>query len=368
MALSRSDDHLVAALDFPDRPEPVPAEPPPEERVGRLRRLGRALKPSSWLQGFSLRRGMRRALPWLLLWLALLALLIVVLFRNIVVVVRDGQAGVLYRMFDEGIETEQVFGEGIHLIWPWDTMSIYNRRVQTVMHEFSVLTNRGLPISLRLAIRYYLEYEMIGVLHQTVGENYVNTIVIPQIESVLRRDIGRRNPEDIYTNKEGILTSIVLRAIEEAGQKFVNIDDIIIRSVELPQDVKDAIDDKIVQQQRWQAYEFRLAAERQEAERKRIEAEGVRTFNTLIAESLVEPVLRYRGVEATKELAASANAKVIVIGGADGLPLILNTGDQPAASAAAGPAASEPSAAPPSADAPAAALPAAAAPAGGGRE
>lgn len=301
----------------------------------QAQRLGQAIGSVKWRlplrrprwRGFSLRRGLRKSIPWLLLVLVLIAIAALYLYREIVVLVKDGEAGVLYRTFQDGVDTEQIFGEGIHFIYPWDAMTIYNRRIQTTLHEFKVLTNKGLPISLSLAIRYYPEYEMIGVLHQTVGPDYVNTIVIPQIESVLRRDIGRRNPEDIYTNKEGILTSIVLRAIEEAGQKFVQIDDIIIRSVELPQDVKDAIDDKIVQQQLWQAYEFRLAAERQEAERKRIEARGVSDFNALIAESLQDDVLSYRGIEATKELAQSTNSKLVIIGGANGLPLILNTGD-----------------------------------------
>ncbi|MBI1209817.1 MAG: prohibitin family protein [Azospirillum sp.] len=257
---------------------------------------------------------------------ALLVMLLVVLYfwSGIVVVIHSGEAGALYRLFLGGTVTDYVYPEGIHIVWPWNRMYIYNVRVQTVMHEFSVLTNKGLPIRLKLAIRYHPEYEMVAILHKRVGPDYVNTIVVPQIESVLRRNIGKHDPEDIYTNKEGILTDIIVKAIEEAGQKFVFIDDIIIRTVDLPDDVKHAIEEKLVHQQRFQAYEFRLAAERQEAERKRIEAQGIRDYQATIAETLTDKILKWQGIHATEEIANSNNAKVVVVGNGDkGLPIIL---------------------------------------------
>ena len=217
------------------------------------------------------------------------------------------------------------------MIYPWDRMYIYNTRIQTKLHEFDVLTNKGLPITLHLAIRYRPEYEMVGLLHKRVGPNYVDTIVVPQIESVMRRNIGQQNPEDIYTNKEGILTNIVIAAIEETGQKFVYIEDIIIRAVILPDDVRDAIEEKLVHQQRFQAYEFRIDRERQEAERKRIEAEGIRDYQSIVNETLDNELIRWQGVQATLELAKSPNSKVVVIGaGENGLPIILGNQDPPA--------------------------------------
>ncbi len=294
-----------------------PAGPAPHDTDGRARRLAAQV-----------RRGVRRTaeslLPVALITVLVVGLALIYLFNHIVIVIRSGEAGALYRLFYGGTQTDYVYPEGIHILWPWNKMHIYNTRVQTVLHEFKVLTNKGLPIELKLAIRYHPEYEMVGLLHQRVGPNYVNTIVVPQIESVLRRNIGRRDPEDIYTNKEGILTDIIVRAIEEAGQKFVYIDDIIIRSVTLPEAVKLAIDEKLVYQQQWQAYEFRLARETQEAERKRIEAQGIRDYQATIAETLDEKVLQWQGIQATVSLSESENSKVVVIGsGENGLPIIL---------------------------------------------
>lgn len=272
-----------------------------------------------WVQ-----RTASRALPYASIGVLVVILVVMYYWNTVVVVIKSGEAGALYRMFEGGTVTDYVYPEGIHVLWPWNRMYIYNTRVQTTYHEFNVLTNKGLPIILKLAIRYHPEYEMVALLHKRVGPNYVETIVVPQIESVLRRNIGKNDPEDIYTNKEGILTDIIVKAIEEAGQKFVYIDDIIIRTVDLPQDIKDAIEEKLVHQQRWQAYEFRLAAEQQEAERKRIEAQGIRDYQATVAETLSTEILRWQGIQATEHISTSDNAKVVVVGnGENGLPIIL---------------------------------------------
>lgn len=255
----------------------------------------------------------------------LLAILLgLYLWNALIVVIKSGEAGALYRPFGGGTVTDFVYPEGLHFMKPWNKMHVYNIRVQTVLHEFEVLTNKGLTIKLTLAVRYHPEREMVGLLHQKVGPDYVDTIVIPQIESVLRRNVGKHDPEDIYTNKEGILTDIIVKAIEEAGQKFVFIDDIIIRTVALPDEIRRAIKDKLVHQQRWHAYEFILATSRREAERKRIESQGIRDYQATINETLTADLVLWEGIKATRDLASSTNSKIVVIGsGQGGLPVIL---------------------------------------------
>jgi len=105
----------------------------------------------------------------------------------------------------------------------------------------------------------------------------------------------------------------------------VKIDDVVITEVELPARIKAAIEAKLEEQQLAEAYVFKLEREKKEAERKRIEASGIRDYNTMIEASLSEKVLKWKGVEATRELATSSNAKMVVIGGKDGLPVILDT-------------------------------------------
>lgn len=262
--------------------------------------------------------------PGLVVFGLLFMLAVAVLWPRIVISIRPGEGGVLYKRLFVGTVVDYVYPEGLHIIWPWNEMTIYDSRVQLVMHEFDVLTNKGLPIHLRIAVRFHPEYELLGVLHQQVGPDYVHKIILPQIESVLRKNIGQHNPEDIYTNKEGILSKIILLALEETGRKYVRIDDIIIRSLELPELVRKAIEEKLVYEQQYQAYDFRLKKEKQEAERKRIEAAGIRDYQATISATLNDQLILWQGVEATLQLAQSPNSKVVVVGaGKNGLPVIL---------------------------------------------
>jgi regulator of protease activity HflC (stomatin/prohibitin superfamily) len=267
----------------------------------------------------------KRKIPLLIVIILILLLLLVFFWNRIVITISSGEAGVLYQRLFGGTVTDYVYAEGIHLVLPWDTMYIYNVRIQTKLHDFEVLTNRGLPITLTLAIRYRPEYETVGILHQQVGPDYVNTIIVPQIESELRKQIGHYNPEDIYVNKENILSEIFVSALEELAQKYVKVNDVVIRAVTLPPEVKQAIENKLVEEQLHQAYVFKLKREEQEAERKRIEARGIRDYQEIISKTLNDRLIKWQGIQATLQLSESENAKVIVIGGGkDGLPIIGN--------------------------------------------
>jgi regulator of protease activity HflC (stomatin/prohibitin superfamily) len=279
---------------------------------------------------------LKRKIPFLIIITLILFWVLFFFWSRIVITIQSGEAGVLYWRFFGGTETDHVYPEGIRLVAPWDQMFIYNVRVQTVLHELEVLTNRGLPIHLDLAIRFQPEYETVGVLHQEVGPDYINTIIVPDIDSVLRKNLGHYNPEDIYINKENILTKIIVQALNELGQKYVKIHSIVIRRVVLPAPIKQAIEDKLVEEQRYETYHFKLKREEQEAERRaieatgiakkrRIEAEGIRDYQKIIRESLDADILKWHGIEASLKLSESDNAKVIVIGaGKDGLPIIGN--------------------------------------------
>lgn len=240
------------------------------------------------------------------------------------VTIKSGEAGVLYRRFSTGTETDYVYPERLHFVLPWNTMYIYSVRVQTLKHELSVLTNKGLPITLKLAIRYHPEYEMLGVLHKKVGTDYVNRIVLPQIESVLRKKIGKLDPEDVYTNKAGVLTKILATAIEETMRNYVVVKDIIIRGIELPETIRDAIESKLVEQEKLKRYSYTLEVAKKEAGRKVIEATGIKDYQDIISATLTEKLIQWQGVQATREIAKSKNSKVVIIGSGDGgLPVIL---------------------------------------------
>ncbi|MFZ4406129.1 MAG: prohibitin family protein [Paracraurococcus sp.] len=284
------------------------AKPPPVDR-----------KLDGWMVPFMRLGG--RLTAWIF---GALLLVLVVLWHRVVYVVPAGGGGVMWQMFFGGTVTDYVYAEGIHIMFPWDRFTIYDTRVQVVESDLTVLTNKGLPIELKLTIRFHPDYDTLALLDQKVGKDYVSKIVKPTVESVLRRNIGREDPESIYTNKEGVLSSIVSRAIEEASEQFVSIDDVIIRQVTLPEPLRDAINAKLTFQQQAEAYEFRLTSEKLEAERKRIEGEGTSAWHRIIRESLTPELLKWEAIRVDGEIAKSPNAKILIMNGANSNQLNLN--------------------------------------------
>ncbi len=255
---------------------------------------------------------------------AVLLLVIVVLWERVIYIVPVGGGGVMWQLFFGGTVTDYVFGEGIHIMFPWDRFTVYDTRTQVVETDFTALTNKGLPIDMKLTIRFHPDYDTLGLLDQRVGKDYVGKIVKPTVESVLRRYIGREEPESIYTNKEGVLSSIISRAIDETSEQFVSIDDVIIREVSLPAPLREAITTKLAYQQQADAYEFRLAGEKLEAERKRIEAEGTSNANRILREGLTPDLLKWEAIRVQGDLAKSANTKVLIMDGARSAQPLIN--------------------------------------------
>ncbi len=254
--------------------------------------------------------------------LVMTALVTILLWQRIFVSVKPGEAGVLYRLFT-GTEVERVYRPGLHVIPPWNTMIHYETRKQLVMYSFDVLSVRGLPVHLELAIRYQPEYEQLGILHQRIGPDYVNRVVTPQTQSVMRRDLSQYTAVQIYTNAGGLLNEAIVLAREEVGRNYVVAEDIVIRTISLPASVKQAIEDKLTQRELLQSYVFRLQTAEEEAERKRNAARGIRDYQSRVDATLSNRLLEHAGIKATKQLAVSKNARVIVIGGDDnGLPLV----------------------------------------------
>ncbi len=242
------------------------------------------------------------------------------------ITINPGQGGVLWRRFLGGTVVDTVYPEGTHFVPPWDKMYLYNTRVQEIKHEMDVLSVNGLMFHLSLSIRVRPDYDFLAVLHQQVGPNYISMIVIPEVESVLRSLMGTYKPEEVYTTQRGIIQKTIRNSFTQLSAHYIIIDDVIIREVELPPRIKEAIENKLKQQQLAQEYEHIIEKEKKERSRKIIEAHGIKRFQEIVSQSLTSKLLKWKGIEATLELAKSQNAKVVVIGrGEDGLPIILDT-------------------------------------------
>lgn len=237
----------------------------------------------------------------------------------------SGHKGVLFKRFGGGLDKENIYGQGFHVVMPWNTMFVYDVRLNEAYEVMEVLARNGLTIKVDMSYRFRPEAERIGYLHNNVGEDYHRRIVIPELRSATREVIGKYNPEELYSSKrEVIQTEIFESTIEACEANDIIIDAVLIREVELPQSLQEAIERKLREEQAALEYEFRLERERQEAERRIIEAEAMAEANRLISQSLNPNILKNKGIEATLDLANSQNSKVIVIGsGGDGLPIIL---------------------------------------------
>ena len=259
---------------------------------------------------------------------------VIYLANRIFILVGPGEAGVLFRRLTDGTETVNIRGEGLAIIAPWNKLFLYNVRVQEHATTVEALSTNGLMISVVVSVRYYPDYGKLGLLHQKVGPDYAEKVVMPEVIAGVREIIGRYRPEELYTEKTSAISDAIIQTVVRAvSEKFIVLDDVNIKSIKLPLLVTQAIEAKLQQEQLAQEYEFRLRREIEEAKRLDTQAKGLANYNRQVSETLSPELLRFKGIEATLELSKSNNSKVIVIGaGQDGLPLILNP-DGPASKA-----------------------------------
>lgn len=251
--------------------------------------------------------------------------LFIILTNTTFLTIDPGEKGVLFKRFGGGLEKEKVYGQGFHIVMPWNKMYIYDVRINEAFENMEVLSSNGLNIKVELSFRFRPKADKIGYLHDEIGPDYLERIIRPEIRSATREIIGKYLPEELYSSKrETIQVEIFERTSEAMQDKHLFLDAVLIREVALPQTLKDAIERKLKEEQASLEYDFRLDKERKEAERKIIEAQAKAEANRILTKSLSDKILRDKGIDATLELANSPNSKIIVIGGGDeGLPLIL---------------------------------------------
>lgn len=253
----------------------------------------------------------------------LLMAVVLVLATTGCVRIPSGHAGVLWRFF--GGTEDEVYGEGVHIVPPWNAMYVYSVRRQDRKEDLRILANNGLEVALEASIRYRPVTAELADLHVEIGPNYYEVILAPVVRAEARKVGGRYTPEEIYSTKREAVEGEFFEAVTQAIRgKHVNVEAILVRDVDLPSTIKQAIGEKLEEEQKALKMAFTLNRERQEAERKRIEAQGIADFQRIVAQGITESLLRWKGIEATQQIAESANAKVVVIGsGKDGLPIIL---------------------------------------------
>ena len=240
--------------------------------------------------------------------------------------IEAGERGVLFRRFGDGLDKENIYTPGFHVVAPWNSMYVYEVREQQISEGFEVLSSNGLTIGTDITVRVAPQPNRIGELHETFGTEYAKRLIIPEVRSAVREVIGRYTPEELYSTKRDEVEKSIQTSLEEAlGDNYIDLRATLIRDIELPTRVQAAIEQKLEAEQEAQRYEFLLVQESKEAERKIIEAQAKADANDILTKSLNDRILQDKGIEATLQLAQSPNAKVVIVGGGDngGLPLIL---------------------------------------------
>lgn len=288
-----------------------------------------------------------RRISYGVVFFVLIAVFILIIFwERMVFVVPAGHAAVVWHSLRASIVGDYVparpVGQGLHVIWPWDRYYLYDQRLMTHTESYQLVSLDGLHFETDMIFRWRVVPAHIVELNQAVGQDYLHSLLIPEIGSILRRLVATYEAEAIYTTarneiQDAVYAEVTAQSLPNGIGKFgededagvtITLIDTLMTSMRLPQTIQDAIERKIAESELVEEYEFRVEREALESERKAVEADGIRRFQETVAPAITDSYLKWQGIEATLKLAESSNAKVVVIGNSDsGLPLILDTGD-----------------------------------------
>ena len=239
-------------------------------------------------------------------------------------VIPAGQVGVVDFF---GVVSDNTLKSGINLVNPMARVIKFSVKTQEIKEEMDVPSKEGLTVGLEISVLFHLNPEKASHVYKTIGKNYTQIILIPMFRSVCRGVTASYEAKALYTSEREQLAQIIRDELMKAvNMRGIGIEATPLRKVILPEGLSKAIEAKLQAEQESQRMQFILQKEEQEAQRKRIEAKGIADFQDIVTRGISEPLLRWKGIEATEKLANSANSKIVIIGaGKDGLPIILDT-------------------------------------------
>lgn len=249
---------------------------------------------------------------------------ILFLIANPTIVVPAGNVGVKDFF---GMVSKNYLTSGIHIVIPFTKVIKLPIRTQEILEMAEVPSKEGLTMNLDVSLLFHLKEEFAPEIYKKVGRNYPAIVVVPQFRSSIREITAAYEAKALYSAERDKIAkeilSLVIKLTEERG---IEIEQVLLRKIGLPAIVANAIEEKLKREQEAEQMKFILQREKQEAERKRIEAQGISDFQKIVSEGISKQLLEWKGIEATEKLAESHNAKIVIIGNPKkGLPVILNT-------------------------------------------
>lgn len=271
-------------------------------------------------------------------------LVFVFLADRIFITIPAGHGGALWLRFFGGTVMHFQYGEGTKIVPPWDRIYVYDLRVQEASQQFDLLTKEGLQISGNATLRFRLNPEALGAITAFAGPDFVRTLVMPSVGATARLEAVKYTAEEVYSLRRREMEIDILANLSQVVDDLIPngiydkpeilIEDFSFRSIVLPPNLTIAIEAKLIAKQSAEQYVHILQREARESERKKVEAEGIKSFQDIVSSGISESYLQWKGIDATLKLAHSPNSKMVIVGDQDGLPLIL--GSTPGVATAAG--------------------------------
>ena len=224
-----------------------------------------------------------------------------------------------------GRMTGEVLPEGIHLINPLKSVEKLSIQTQSEKESASVPSNEGLIIALDTSLLFRLDRDKAAYVYQSVGSDYAEKVVEPTLRAAIRAATSAHTANALYTNARELVQQQIQDELKaQLAPRGVIVENVLLRDVQLPAMLKGSIEAKQQAEQDALRMSFILQKEKQEAERKRIEAQGIADFQKIVAQGISPQLLEWKGIEATEKLAVSPNSKIVIIGNSkNGLPLVL---------------------------------------------
>lgn len=236
--------------------------------------------------------------------------------------VPNGHVGVISTF---GKVSDNILDPGLAFVAPWSDVIKISAQTIELKEDMQVPTKEGLTVGLEASVLWHINPRKAAILYRSVGENYWDVLITPNYRSVVRGVTASYDAKALYTStRDEVQNKIAAELGRLVEARGIIIESTPLRRITLPDQVNNAVQTKVSAEQKAAAMEFRLLKERQEAERKIIEARGDSAAQAIINTTISDRYLTLKGIEATLQLAKSNNTKVVVVGAGDkGLPLIL---------------------------------------------
>jgi len=249
-------------------------------------------------------------------------LALILLVTSTITIVKAGHVGVV-DLF--GRVSTYTLKSGLQIVNPLARVIQMSVQTLEIKERMEVPSKEGMTMTIEVSVLYHLDPEKAADVYRTVGEDFVGVILEPQFRSITRGVTASYEAKALYTSEREAVAKLILDDLKQlVGPRGIVVEATPMRQLTLPAKITAAIEDKLSADQESQRMTFVLTKEKQEAERKRIEAQGVADFQRIVTDGISDKLLQWKGIEATQDLAKSPNSKIVIIGNSkNGLPLVL---------------------------------------------